>query len=94
MIVRRKRIDIYGEWEYECSICLDWMPKYKFRGCTKDIDAYGNCMMCSSCRAKKAHKTREEVVNKAINEVLIDMGYNPNSSQPVWQQFNERHGLS
>jgi len=92
-IVRRKRIDEYGEWEYECGNCMLWMPKSKFRGCLRYIDAYGNCLMCSSCRAKKAHATREGIVEKAINEVLQDMGYDPTSKTPVWQQFNKRHGL-
>lgn len=67
--IRRKRIDEVGEWEYECSSCELWLPKEKFRGCVKFVDAYGNCLICSSCRAK--HSKKKQMDDDANNAKLV-----------------------
>jgi hypothetical protein len=94
LLIRRKRIDYNGEWEYECNVCNEWRPKNKFRGCLTYIDAYGNCLMCSSCRQLRAQQTKELNELKAVNAVLVALGYNPSSKTPVWKQFNKRHGFN
>ena len=60
LLIRRKRVDEYGEWEFECRYCDRWLPKTKFRGCVDYIDAYGNCLMCMNCRASKGQQTQKE----------------------------------
>jgi len=91
-IVRRKRVNEIGEWEYECDSCKLWLPKSKFTGCVDWIDAYGNCLMCRSCIAKKAMKTKKNNDRNSINEILIGMGYDPyNKEKPVWKQVEERN---
>jgi len=67
--IRRKRVDENGEWEYECSSCEIWLPQKKFRGCVKYVDAYGNCLICSSCRAK--HSKRKQMDDDEQNAKLV-----------------------
>ena len=88
--IRRRRINELGEWEYECSSCLLWLDKSKFKGCVDKIDAYGNCLMCRSCIGKKAMVKRTDNVKQEVNEVFIRMGYNPYSDIPIYKQVEER----
>lgn len=82
LLIRRKRVNELGEWEYECSECLDWLEKSKFRGCVNYVDAYGNCLMCSSCRAKLSRQTGKENDLKIVRELLTKTGfYNYNSPE-------------
>lgn len=93
MLVRRKRVNEFGEWEFECSECLLWLSKNRFRGCVQYIDAYGNCLMCSSCRGKKSQQKKLDEDKEEVKRMLRVMGYDPDSEIPVWQQFHDRHGL-
>lgn len=93
MEVRRKKVDENGEWVYECTDCERWLPKFKFRGCTTFVDAYGNCLICSSCRASKAQKQKFQDEYEEIKSWMRIMGYDPDSDKPVWQQFHDRHGF-
>jgi S-adenosylmethionine hydrolase len=92
-LIRRKRVNEFGEWEYECRYCDNWLPKNKFRGCVEYIDAYGNCLMCSSCRAKKSQETRVENNEDLVKQVLTLMGYDTSSKTPVWKQFYEKNNI-
>jgi len=92
-LVRRKRVNEDGDWEYECSVCKNWLPKPRFRGCKNYVDAYGNCLMCSSCRGRLSQETRLENYDELCNDILIACGYDPSSEKPVWQQFHDRHNL-
>ena len=80
--IRRKQINYLGEWEYECSVCELWLPKSKFRGCKNYIDAYGNCLMCSSCRAKKSQVKKLQTEKEMVDDLLISMGYDIKSEKP------------
>jgi hypothetical protein len=93
MEVRRKMIDENGEWIFECSNCELWLPKGKFRGCKTYIDAYGNCLICSSCRSSKAQNKRVEDYEEEVKTWLNSMGYDTESDVPVWIQFHKKHGL-
>ena len=84
LLVRRKRVDPNGEWEYECHTCELWLPKNKFRGCVNYIDAYGNCLMCSSCRSKMAHKKMEDNDRDAVNRILTIIGFNKYKDSDDW----------
>lgn len=93
LLVRRKRVDSFGEWEYECVYCDRWLPKNKFRGCIDYIDAYGNCLMCSSCRASKAQITQKENMRTEVDYMLKQLGYDLSGEIPVHIQFLMRHNL-
>jgi len=93
LLVRRKRVNDYGEWEHECVECELWLPPKRFSGCVEKIDAYGNCLVCSSCRQKLANKKREKTLMKQREDVLTALGFDVNSTKPVWQQFNDKHGF-
>lgn len=93
LLVRRKRVDSFGEWEYECSKCLLWLPKTRFRGCVDYIDAYGNCLMCSSCKGKKTQETQKKNMKKELNRFLQALGYDTESDIPVHIQFAKKHNL-
>lgn len=88
LLVRRKRVDTQGEWEYECNRCEVWLPKEKFRGCTKYIDAYGNCLMCSKCRARKALEKRQEGEVEYANDILQIIGFYKYPDAETW--YKER----
>lgn len=93
LLVRRKRVDSFGEWEYECVYCDKWLRKNKFRGCVDYIDAYGNCLMCSSCRASKAQITQKENMRAEVDYMLKQLGYDLSGEIPVHIQFLMRHNL-
>jgi hypothetical protein len=73
--IRRKRVDEQGDWEYECNSCENWLPQQKFRGCVKYIDAYGNCLICSSCRAKHSKHKQMEDDELSAKELLRMIGF-------------------
>lgn len=93
LIVRRKRVNDFGEWEHECVDCDRWLPKSKFSGCVEKIDAYGNCLVCASCRQKNSNKKRELTIKKQTEEFLLSIGYDSKLEKPIWQQFNDKHGF-
>lgn len=93
LLVRRKRVNEFGDWEHECVDCEEWLPKRRFSGCVEKIDAYGNCLVCSSCRQKSANKKREMTLRKQTDDFLQAIGYDTTSTKPVWQQFNDKHGF-
>jgi hypothetical protein len=90
---RRRRVNDEGEWEYECPECSLWLPKTRFKGCVDKIDAFGNCLICVSCRVKNANKKRLNTLDDGCIELLEALGYNTSSKIPVWKQFNKRHGI-
>ena len=93
LLIRRKRVDAEGEWEYECAYCLKWLIKSKFRGCVDYIDAYGNCLMCSSCRASKGQLNQKLNIRKQADIIFNNLGYDTSGNIPIWIQFHERHNL-
>lgn len=88
LLVRRKRVDPQGEWEYECNRCENWLPKDKFRGCSKYVDAYGNCLMCSKCRAAKALETRQDEEKESARQILEAIGFYEYPDGECW--YRER----
>lgn len=93
LIIRRKQINEFGEWEHECVDCELWLPKRRFSGCVEKIDAYGNCLVCSSCRQKNSNKKRKITIENYNNDFLTKLGFDVNSVKPVWQQFYDKHGF-
>ena len=93
LLIRRKRVDEDGNWQYECVYCEKWLPKTKFRGCVDYTDAYGNCLMCMNCRASKGQETQRKNTARVVNEILTYMGYDLSGEVPVWIQFHQRHNL-
>ena len=93
LLIRRKRVDEYGDWEYECRTCELWLPKNKFRGCVEYIDAYGNCLMCSSCRALKAQVNQKLNTRKQADIIFNNLGYDTSGEVPIYIQFHEKHNL-
>lgn len=75
LLIRRKQMNYEGEWEYECNVCELWLPKLKFRGCKNYVDAYGNCLMCSSCRSKISHKKAMDNERVEVERVLTALGF-------------------
>ena len=86
MLVRRKRINENGDWEYECSECEIWLPKERFRGCKNYVDAYGNCLMCSGCRACKSTKTRIDSEEESVKEILTAIGFYKYPNAEAWYE--------
>lgn len=93
LLIRRKRVNELGEWEYECRYCELWLPQNRFRGCVDYIDAYGNCLMCSSCKAKKAQITQKDNIQKELKLLLKRIGYDPDSNISIHEQFCKKHNL-
>jgi hypothetical protein len=93
LLIRRKRIDANGDWEYECRSCELWLLKSKFRGCVEYIDAYGNCLMCSSCRVAKGQIHHKESMRKELNIMLNNLGYDTSGEVPIYIQFHKKHNL-
>jgi len=93
LLIRRKRIDVNGDWEYECRYCELWLPKSKFRGCIDFIDAYGNCLMCNSCKTRKAQITLRDNQKEELDRVMRVMGFDPDSDIPIYKQFHAKHNL-
>lgn len=94
MLIRRKRIDENGDWEYECRECENWLPKEKFRGCKNYVDAYGNCLMCASCRSKKANQKKIETEEEWKEHILNTLGFYdfPNADAYI-KHLKEKHGI-
>lgn len=94
MLVRRKRIDENGDWEYECRECDDWLPKERFRGCKTYVDAYGNCLMCSSCRSKKANLKKLQTEEDWKNHILTTLGFfDFPDSESFMEHLRKKHGI-
>ena len=93
LLIRRKRVDENGYWQDVCRSCGFWLYKNKFRGCIDYIDAYGNCLMCSSCRASKAQTTLKNNMRQEANNLYRAMGYDPSSEIPIHIQFLTKHNL-
>lgn len=93
LLIRRKRVDEYGDWEYECRYCERWLPKSKFRGCVDYIDAYGNCLMCSSCKATKGQITQKQNIQVELRKLLTSLEYDMDSDISIHHQFCLRHNL-
>ena len=93
LLIRRKRVDEYGDWEYECRTCELWLPKNKFRGCVEYIDAYGNCLMCSSCRVAIGQKHQKEDMRKEVDSMFNILGYDTSGEVPIYIQFHEKYNL-
>lgn len=92
MLIRRKRIDEMGEWEYECRECEKWLPKEKFKGCRTYVDAYGNCLMCASCRSKKANSNKIKTENEWKEYILTNIGfYDFPDSESFMKHLMEKH---
>lgn len=87
-IIRRKRIDSNGEWEFECANCGNWLDQKKFGGCKTYVDGYGNCLMCSSCRAKKVHQDTNARDMVMVEEILQKTGFRDYPSREAW--FEDR----
>lgn len=82
--LRRKRVNDDGEWEYECSGCGVWNEKIKFRGCVRFTDPYGNCMLCSSCRAKQTKSSQKLSDEVAAQHILKMIGFYNYESSDDW----------
>lgn len=93
LLIRRKRVDAEGHWSFECRYCELWLPKSKFRGCIDYIDAYGNCLMCASCRAKKSQITQKQNAKEELDRIMIVLGFEPNTDIPIFKQFHTKHNL-
>ena len=93
LLVRRKRIDNDGEWEFECNICEKWLGQNRFRGCIEYVDAYGNCLMCSSCRASRAQMTQKENTRNQVDYILKELGYDMSGKIPIHHQFLTKNNL-
>lgn len=86
LLVRRKRVNFDGEWEYECVVCENWLDKVSFGGCNKDVDAYGNCLMCKDCRYKKATKKKKNTEQQAVSEILEAVGFYNYPNAEAWYE--------
>lgn len=93
LLQRRKRVNWEGEWEYECVVCEEWLDKERFGGCSKDIDAYGNCLMCKECRYKKASKKKMDTERQGVEAVLEAVGfYNYPNATSWYEAMKKKHG--
>jgi hypothetical protein len=90
LLVRRKRVNPDGEWEYECRECELWLPKNKFRGCVNYIDAYGNCLMCSSCRSKLSHQKALDNEKEGMKELLTKIGFYKYENAEAWFEAKKK----
>jgi len=86
LLIRRKQMNSEGEWEYECSVCKNWLPKLKFRGCKTYVDAYGNCLMCSSCRSKLARQKGEDNTREEVDKILTKLGFYEFPNQEAYME--------
>lgn len=92
--VRKKRVDSEGEWEYECVVCELWLPQQKFRGCKNYVDGFGNCLMCSSCRAKKAHEGVRKSEEEQVRIILTNIGFYDYPNPENWiKMMKIKHGI-
>jgi len=93
LLVRRKRVNFDGEWEYECAVCEEWLDKERFGGCSKDVDAYGNCLMCKECRYKKASQKKISTERQGVEAVLEAVGfYNYPDAKSWYEAVRKKHG--
>ncbi len=88
--IRRKRVGEDGEWEYECVRCERWLEKPKFRGCVQYTDPYGNCLICSSCRAKQTRQTQKENEQESIKHILTLIGFYEYESAEEWYRAKHK----
>lgn len=94
LLVRRKRIDENGDWEYECRECDTWLPKDKFRGCKTYVDAYGNCLMCMSCRGKKASVKKFQTEDDWKEHILTILGfYDYPNAESFMEHLKKKHKI-
>ena len=94
LLVRRKRVNFAGEWEYECSVCENWLDKSRFSGCSNYVDAYGNCLMCISCRSKKAQQKKKTGEEQVVNEILEAIGFYEYPNAESWYEaMRKKHGV-
>jgi hypothetical protein len=93
LLQRRKRVNFDGEWEYECVVCEEWLDKEVFGGCSKDVDAYGNCLMCKTCRYKKANKKKMTTEQDAVRNLLEAIGFYDYPNAEEWYKaVRKKHG--
>jgi hypothetical protein len=91
--IRRKRVGEEGEWEFECSGCDEWFEKEKFRGCKTYTDPYGNCLLCSSCRAKQTRRVQKVSDEESAKELLTNIGFFKYDSAEEWYEAKRiEHG--
>lgn len=94
LLVRRKRVNPQGEWEYECVSCENWLDKREFRGCKVSVDAYGNCLKCMSCKAKETHQVIAEREKNASKEILEAIGFYQYPNAEEWfKAMKIKHNL-
>jgi hypothetical protein len=93
LLQRRKRVNWEGEWEYECVVCEEWLDKERFGGCSKDVDAYGNCLMCKKCRYKKSSSKKLATEEQGVKAVLQAIGfYNYPDAESWYKAMKKKHG--
>jgi len=91
-LVRRKRVNEEGEWEYECRVCELWLSKDDFRGCKNLVDAYGNCLMCKRCKGSETQITRLDNEKAAAEAILKAIGFSQKySNSEEW--WNDKRRL-
>lgn len=91
---RKKRMNGDGEWEHLCVGCDEWLDKSKFRGCKAYVDAYGNCLVCMSCRAKNASATKLQQDIDGKEHLLQAIGFYDYPNAEAWlQAARKKHGL-
>lgn len=91
---RKKRVNTQGEWEHLCVGCNEWLDKSKFRGCKNYVDAYGNCLVCMSCRARAASKSKTEQAQKEVSMMLEALGFYDYPDSDAWiKAMKQKRGL-
>ena len=94
LLVRRKRVSFQGEWEYECVVCEEWLDKERFGGCSKDVDAYGNCLMCKECRYRKATQKKQSTEREQVISILEAVGfYNYKNADEWYRAMRKKHNI-
>ena len=93
-LVRHRRVNEDGDWEYECVKCLDWKPKSKFKGCVDKVDGFGNCHICRNCISVIANQTKRDINKQDVDRVMKLLGYEVNNpDNPVRVQFHKKYNL-
>lgn len=82
--VKRKRVGALGEWEYECTCCERWLDKARFRGCVNFVDAYGNCVICTSCRSKQTKQRQMATDEQNAKHILEVIGFYKHKDSDAW----------
>jgi S-adenosylmethionine hydrolase len=81
---KRKRVGEQGDWEYECTCCERWLEKARFRGCVNFVDAYGNCLICTSCRSKNTKQKQMEEDKANAKKLLEIIGFYKHQDSEAW----------